>query len=182
MFDNLRQDYARIKEIRKADSAFFWLECLLFENGFLAVLLYRIAHWFKVRRIPFFGPFFGRLGQLLTGVEIGPSAELGPGLFISHGFGTVIGGGVKIGERGFLLHQVTLGAASQERLEAMPEVGDDVFIGAGAKVIGGVKVGDRVFIGANALVSRDVPDDSRVLTTAGVSIEPLEGRRQTVEV
>ena len=73
MFDNLRQDYARIKQIRESSSPVFWLECLLFENGFLAVLLYRIAHWFKVRRIPFLGPFFGRLGQLLTGVEIGPA-------------------------------------------------------------------------------------------------------------
>ncbi len=174
MLDNIRHDYARIREIRESTSPLFLFECLLFENGFVAVLFHRMAHWFKSRGVPFLGPFFGRCGQLLTGVEIGPGAVIGPGLFISHGWGTVIGGETRIGKRAFLLQQVTLGAPSQGRLAQMPTVGDDVFIGAGAKVIGDVRVGDRVFIGVNAVVTCDVPSDSKVVSTAEVRITPRE--------
>ena len=71
MLDNIRQDYARCRQIRRSRSPFFLVECLLFENGFQAILLHRVAHWFKSHSIPFFGPFFGRLAQFLTGVEIG---------------------------------------------------------------------------------------------------------------
>ena len=162
MFDNLRQDYSRIREIRGSRSSLFWLECLLFENGFNAVLLYRIAHGFKSRRIPFMGPFFARLSQIITGVEIGPAAMIGPGLFISHGEGVVIGGGVKIGRNAFLLQQVTIGATSQARIDQMPVLGDDVFVGAGARVLGGVRIGSHVKIGANSVVTENVPDHSRV--------------------
>ena len=181
MFDNLRQDYRRIREIRNSNSWFFWLECLLFENGFNAVMLYRIAHWFKSRRIPFFGPLFGRISQILTGVEIGPGARIGPGLFISHGYGTVIGGEVEIGERAFILQQVTLGAPSQERATQMPRVGDDVFLAAGAKIIGPVTLGDSVFVGAGAVVAQDVPSHSRVVSTASIRVDPLPTEPNSVD-
>ena len=84
----------------------------------------------------------------------------------------MIGGGVRLGARAFLLQQVTLGAPAPtpDRQERMPRIGDDVFLGAGAKVIGEVEIGDRVFIGANALVTCDLADDSRVLCRQDLDI------------
>ncbi len=172
MFDNLRHDAARLRLIKSKPFPWYVLESLLFENGFQAVVLYRLAHWFKRRGIPFFGPFFARLSLWLTGVDIAPGATIGPGLFIGHGVGLVIGDRVRLGANAHLLHGVTLGAPSVSRLEQMPVVGDEVFIGAGAKIIGGVRVGHNVFIGANALVTEDVPDDCRVVAAAGIQILP----------
>lgn len=159
---NLGADLDRLRELRPARSTFVLLiESLLFNNGFLAVVLYRIAYWFKSRRIPMLGPLFGRLQTLLTGVEIAPGAEIGPGLMISHGHGIVIGQWAKLGRNATLMQQVTLGAPSIGRLDQMPQVGDDVFIGAGARLIGGITVGDGAKIGTNAVVTRDVPAGGR---------------------
>jgi serine O-acetyltransferase len=143
---------------------------VLFENGYQAVVTYRVASWFKHRGIPLFGPLFARWGLFLTGVDISPGAVIGPGLRISHGTGIVIGNGARLGCDALLLHQVTLGAASDRRIGEMPTVGDRVFIGAGAKLIGGITVGDDVFIGVNAVVARDVPSNSKVTSAAGVDV------------
>ncbi len=170
MLDNLRRDTRRLREIKTKPFPFYVLESLLFENGYQAVVAYRLASWFKHRRIPFFGPLFARMGLFFTGVDISPGAVIGPGLFISHGTGIVIGNGVRIGDDAVLLHQVTLGAPSTRRIGEMPTVGDRAFIGAGAKLIGGVTVGDDVFIGVNAVVASDVPSHSKVTCGAGVEV------------
>ena len=175
MLDNIRRDTRRLREIKKKAFPFYVIESLLFENGYQAVVAYRIASWFKHRRIPLLGPLFARLGLLFTGVDISPGAVIGPGLRISHGNGIVIGNGTRIGADALLLHQVTLGAASDRRIGEMPTLGDRIFIGAGAKVIGGVTVGDDVFIGVNAVVTGDVPSRSKVTCAAGVEVvtEPM---------
>lgn len=170
MLDNLREDTRRLKEIKTKPFPWYVIESLLFENGYQAVVLHRIAHWFKARGIPMLGPLVARLNQFLTGVDIGPGAEIGPGLRIAHGNGIVIGGYAKIGRNALLLHQVTIGAPSPERVAKMPVIGDGVFIGAGAKVIGEIRVGHDVFIGVNAIVARDVPDGSRVLCKSGIDV------------
>ena len=170
MLDNLKRDTRRLRETKSRPSPFYVLESLLFENGYQAVVAYRLASWFKHRRIPLLGPLFARLGLLLTGVEISPAAVIGPGLMISHGSGIVIGGDARIGADAMLMHQVTLGAASTRRLDEMPTVGDRVFIGAGAKLIGGITVGDDVFIGVNAVVATDVPSRSKVTSGAGIEV------------
>ncbi|MEM7354159.1 MAG: DapH/DapD/GlmU-related protein [Acidobacteriota bacterium] len=167
---NLRRDTQRLREIKKKRFPFYVLESLLFENGYQAVVLYRIASWFKHRRIPLFGPLFARLSLFLTGVDIAPGAVIGPGLRISHGTGLVIGDSARLGADATLLHQVTLGAPSHRRLGDMPQVGDRVFIGAGAKLIGGITVGDDSFIGVNAVVTRNIPARSKVVTKAGIAV------------
>ena len=166
MLDNLAADTRRLKLNRKGAFPWYVIEALLFDNGYQAVVAYRVASWFKRHDIPLFGPFFARLGLFVTGVDIAPGAEIGPGLIISHGTGLVIGSHTKIGERAILLHQVTLGAPDVGRLEEMPRIGDDVYIGAGAALIGGITVGDRVAIGINTIVTEDVPDDTRVVLEA----------------
>jgi serine O-acetyltransferase len=162
MLDHLRQDYRRLATYRERSGFVFANELLLFDNGFQAVVLYRIARWFKTRRIPFFGATCARLSIGLTGVDINPNAELGPGLVISHGVGLVIGGGVVAGRDLLLHHLVTLGAPTPSRLGQMPRIGDGVSIGAGALVIGGVEIGDRAFLGAGTLITGDVPAESKV--------------------
>jgi serine O-acetyltransferase len=170
MLDNLREDTRRLRMIKTKPYPWYVIESLLFENGYQAVVLHRIAHWFKSRRIPVLGPFFARLNQFLTGVDISPGAVIGPGLLISHGWGIVVGGYARIGRNAILLHQVTIGSPDPSRIEAMPAIGDGVFIGAGAKVIGPIAVGDDVFIGVNAIVTRDIPSGSRVLCKAGIEV------------
>lgn len=180
MLDNLKRDTRRLREVKKKAFPFYVLESLLFENGYQAVVLHRVAAWFKHRRIPVLGPFFARLSLFLTGVDIAPAAVVGPGLRISHGSGIVIGNEVRIGADATLLHQVTLGAPSDRRVEHMPTLGDRVFIGAGAKLIGSITVGDDVFIGANAVVTRDIASGSKVITRAGISVTGPDRRDDNV--
>lgn len=170
MFDNLRHDARRLEMIKAKRWPWYVVESLLFENGFQAVVLHRVAHWFKAQGVPFFGPFFHRLSIWLTGVDIAPGARIGPGLFIGHGVGLVVGDAARIGERAMLLHQVTIGSPAVDRRGEMPTLGDDVFVAAGAKLIGGIAVGDGAMIGVNAVVTEDVPAGARVISRAEVEI------------
>lgn len=170
MFPNLRQDVARLRESKSKPFPWYVIESLLFENGFQAVVLYRIAHWFKRLGIPVFGPFFGRLSLFLTGVDIAPAAEIGPGLRISHGTGIVIGHRARLGAGATLLHNVTLGGRSAKRPDEMPMIGDHVFLGAGSSILGAVEIGDHVFVGSGAMVMEDVPAHSKVVATGGIEV------------
>jgi serine O-acetyltransferase len=172
MLTNLREDTRRLKMIKSKAFPWYVIESLLFETGYQAVVLYRIAHWFKSRGVPVLGPLFARLGQFLTGVDISPGAVIGPGLLISHGTGLVVGGWARIGRDAILLHGVTIGSPSPGRIERMPVIGDNVFIGAGAKIIGEITLGDDVFIGVDAIVTRDIPSGSRVLCASGIEVTP----------
>jgi serine O-acetyltransferase len=170
MFDNLRVDTRRLREIKTKPAPWYVLESLLFESGYQAVVLHRIAHWFKRHRIPVLGPACARWNQLLTGVDIAPAAEIGAGLRIAHGTGIVIGNGVKIGRDCLIMHGVTLGAKTTASIGEMPTIGDRVVLGAGAAVVGGVTIGDDVFIGVHALVTGDVPSRSKVVAASGVEL------------
>ena len=171
MFANLTQDTRRLREIKSKPYPFYVLESLLFENGYQAVVMHRIAHWFRRRGIPVFGPLVARVSLFLTGVDIAPEAVIGPGLRIAHGVGLVIGNKARLGAQATLLHQVTIGAPSTRRITEMPQLGDDVFVAAGARLIGGITIGDRVFIGANTVLTRDVPSDAKVAIAAEPQID-----------
>lgn len=170
MFATLRQDARRLSELKARKYPWCIFEAVLLDNGFQAVVLHRLAHWFRSRGVPVLGPLVARLNLFLTAVDISPAAEIGPGLAIGHGVGLVVGGGAKIGAGAMLLHQVTIGAPSLRRLEQMPVLGDRVFVGAGARIIGGVTIGDDVFIGTNAIVTESVPAGCKVVATAAVAI------------
>jgi serine O-acetyltransferase len=176
MFDNLRHDTRRMREIKTKPFPGYVIESLLFENGYQAVVLHRIAHAFKRRRIPFLGPFFHRLSIFLTGVDIAPAAEVGPGFRISHGVGIVIGNGVRIGPGCMLMQCVTLGAPTQARIDEMPQLGENVTIGAGAAVIGKVKIGSNVLIALGSVVTTDVGDDCKVAPSMELRIVPRTRR------
>ncbi len=172
MAGDLRRDIARLQNVGRLKYPWNVLEALLFDNGFQAVVIYRFARWFKRHGIPFLGPAISRFGTFLTGAEISPSAEIGPGLRISHGVGIVVGGQARIGSGAVLLHQVTLGSPSEGRVDEMPTLGDDVFVAAGAKLIGRIKIGDGVIIGPNCVVTRDIPEGSKVLPGGGIKVLP----------
>jgi len=172
MWDNLRADTRRLREIKTKPAPWYVVESLLFENGYQAVVLHRLAHWFKAHRIPVFGPAIARYSHFLTGVDIAPAAKIGPGLRIAHGTGIVIGNAVEIGAGCLLMHGVTLGAPTLSRIGDMPKLGDRVTVGAQASVIGPVAVGDDAFIGAHALVTRDVPAGCRVTVKVELEMRP----------
>jgi len=176
MLDNLRADTRRLLVIKSKPFPWYVLESLLFETGYQAVVLHRIAHWFKRHGVPALGPAVARCNQFLTGVDIGPAAQIGPGLLIVHGQGIVVGGHARIGRNATLLQQVTIGSPSPDHRERMPVIGDDVFLGAGAKLIGAITVGDGSLIGVNAVVTQDVPAGSRVIVRGGLDVSP---RRET---
>ena len=172
MFANLREDTRRLRAIKSKPFPWYVLESLLLENGYQAVVLFRIASWFKRHRIPVLGPLVGRVSLWLTSVDISPGAEIGPGLLISHGQGIVIGRWARIGANATLMQQVTLGASSVKRIQEMPQLGDGVLVGAGARLIGGISIGDGALIGPNAVVLQDIAAGSRVLAGGGLEIKP----------
>lgn len=170
MLANLGEDTRRMREIKSKGFPWYVLESALFENGYQAVVLHRIAHWFRSRGIPLFGPLVARTSLFLTGVDISPEAVIGPGLRIAHGVGLVIGNKAEIGSGATLLHQVTIGARSTRRMGEMPSIGDDVFVAAGARIVGGIDVGSHVFIGMNTVVTEDVPSHSKVSSASTTTV------------
>jgi len=180
MFDSLRHDTRRLRETKTRSAPWYVLESLLFDTGYQAVVLHRLASWFKRHRIPALGPAVARWNQFVTGVDISPAAELGPGLRISHGTGIVIGYAARVGRDCLLMQNVTLGAPTIGRLGDMPTIGDRVILGAGCAVIGRVSVGDDCFVGALALVTADVPPNTKVVA-AGGELRPRRGGSEPAE-
>ena len=95
--------------------------------------------------------------RMVHGIEIHPAANIGKRLFIDHGMGVVIGETAVIGDDCTMYHGATLGGTGKEHCKRHPTVGNNVMIGAGAKVLGNISIGDNAKIGANAVVTRDVP-------------------------
>jgi serine O-acetyltransferase len=126
---------------------------VLLTDGTLAMILYRLMQWSRRYRLLPLELFFNKLNAVCCNCIIGRGAEFGPGFVLVHATGVVINGQVRGGARVHIEHQVTVGA---ERRQS-PVLGDDVFLGAGAKVIGAVTIGEGARIGANAVVVRDLP-------------------------
>lgn len=122
-------------------------------DGTASMILYRLMQWSRRRRLAPLEMLFNKLNSALCGCVIGRGAEFGPGLVLIHSWGVVINGAVRAGCRIHLEHQVTIGAERRQT----PMLGDDIFIGAGARVLGGIQIGDGARIGANAVVLADVP-------------------------
>ncbi len=135
-------------------------------DGTAAMVLYRLMQGARRAHLPALEMLFNKLNTTLGGCIIGRGAEFGPGFVLIHAQGVVINGAVRGGADVKIEHQVTIGAEGRES----PVLGDGVFVGAGAKIIGAVTVGDRARIGANAVVVRDVPPET---TAVGVPAKVL---------
>jgi len=139
------------------------LEVALCYPGFHAILFYRTAHWLWERDIKLLGRFMSHLGRFFTGIEIHPGATIGKEFFIDHGMGVVIGETAEIGNHVTLYHGVTLGGTTWNTGKRHPTLGDNVVVGAGAKILGPVTVGDGAAVGSNAVVVKDVPPGHTVV-------------------
>jgi serine O-acetyltransferase len=165
VFGKIRRDIQAVRERDPAARSTF--EVLLCYPGVHALALHRVAHavWRRGWTIP--ARFLSHIARFLTGIEIHPAARLGPGLFIDHGMGVVIGETAEVGENVTLLQGVTLGGTSLKREKRHPTLGDNVVVGAGAKIIGAFKIGDGSRIGAGSVVVREVPANSVVVGVPG---------------
>lgn len=174
MFNSISRDFKAALE--RDPAATSRLEVFFTYSGFHALLAYRVAHWLLRHKIPFFPRFLSQTARWLTGVEIHPGAKIGTGFFIDHGMGVVIGETTEIGDYVTLFQGVTLGGTGKERGKRHPTLGNHVVVGAGAKVLGGIRIGDNVKVGANAVVLRSVPPNSTVVGNPG-RIVKTDGER-----
>jgi serine O-acetyltransferase len=126
---------------------------VLLTDGTMAMIYYRLMQWSRRWRLLPLEMILNKLNAICCNCIIGRGADFGPGFVLIHSTGVVINGKVKGGANFHVYHQVTLGSDRQ----GAPVIGDDVFIGAGAKIIGPVTIGDGVRIGANAVVVHDLP-------------------------
>ncbi len=148
------------------------LEVLLCYPGVHAVMWHRLSHWLWQRGLRLLGRFSSHIARWLTGIEIHPAAKLGRRFVIDHGMGVVIGETAEVGNDCYFYHQVTLGVArASGGGKRHPTVGNNVIIGAGAKVLGPIRVGDNARVGSNAVVLDNVPDDT---TVVGIPARPVD--------
>ena len=178
-FEHLKNDIATIKE--RDPAARSNAEIVLLYSGLHAMIAYRIAnklykseHYFSARMI-------SQIARRMTGIEIHPGATIGSGLFIDHGMGVVIGETAEIGNNCTLYQGVTLGGTGKDSGKRHPTLGDNVLVGAGAKVLGPVNIGSGAKIAAGAVVLKDVPEDStavgipaKIVRTGGTKVELLD--------
>jgi serine O-acetyltransferase len=151
------------------------LEALTYP-GLHAIWYHRVAHWLHARGLVLMARYLSQVSRMRTGIEIHPGAKIGPGLFIDHGMGVVIGETAEVGADVTKYQGVTLGGTGKERGKRHPTIGDGVVLGTGAKVLGDITVGDRCKIGAGAVVVRSVPPDCTVVGVPG-RVVWRDGRR-----
>ena len=142
-------------------------EVLLCYSGLHAIWIYRLTHWLWRRKLRLLARLLSQLARGLTGIEIHPGARIGPGFFIDHGMGVVIGETAEVGADVTIYHGVTLGGTSLARGKRHPTLGDRVVVGAGAKLLGAIEIGDDCRIGANSVVVKSVPANSVVVGVPG---------------
>ncbi len=143
------------------------LEVLLCYPGLHAIWAHRLSHRLWGNGYKLLARILSQTMRLITGIEIHPGATLGHGFFIDHGMGVVIGETAEVGSNVTLYHGVTLGGTSLHKVKRHPTIGDNVVIGAGAKVLGAITIGNNSRIGANAVVIKSTPPDSVVVGVPG---------------
>ncbi len=147
-----------VESVKKRDpAARNTFEILLTYSGLHAIISYRVAHWFYLKKFYTVARAISQIGRFFTGVEIHPGAKIGKGLFIDHGSGVVIGETAEIGDNCLIYQGVTLGGTGKEKGKRHPTLGNNVMVGSGARVLGPFKVGDNAKIAANAVVLEEVP-------------------------
>jgi serine O-acetyltransferase len=183
----LRRDVARQLE-RPEPTTFQAVTCLVQYRGMQATAAYRLARWCACHHLRIMAEVLSRVSQLLFTVDIAYQADIGPGFVLRHPADIVIGRGCRVGCDVTMFNGVTLGnrfSGSADRPDGSPIIGDRVFIGTGAKILGPVEVGSGATVGANAVVTRSVPpgavvagNPSRIVAGAGKA-KPVEHREDT---
>jgi len=164
-FKTIKEDIKTIYENDPAAKNIF--EVLFCYPGLQALIMHRIAHKLNYWGIPFLPRFISYLTRIFTGIEIHPNARIGKRFFIDHGEGVVIGETAIIGDDVLIYQQVTLGGTGKDSGKRHPTLGNNVIVGAGAKVLGNIIIGDHVRIGAGSVVVDNVPEHSTVVGIPG---------------
>lgn len=169
----LRELWQLAKSIQEQDPARpSLLEVFLCYPGLQAVFSHRMSHFLYKHGWRLWARLLSQLSRHFTGIEIHPGAKIGHGLFIDHGLGVVIGETAEIGNNVTIFHSVTLGGTGKDTGKRHPTVGDNVFIGAGAKILGPITIGNGSKIGAGAVVVRPVPPGATVVGVPARIVRP----------
>jgi serine O-acetyltransferase len=176
VLEDLRRDIRVVLE--RDPAARSTLEVLLCYPGVHALALHRVAHRLWLGRWRTVARFVSHVSRFVTGIEIHPGARIGRGLFLDHGMGVVIGETAEVGDNVTLLQGVTLGGTSTRREKRHPTLGDNVVVGAGAKIIGAFRIGEGSRIGAGSVVVREVPPNCVVVGVPG-RVTFRDGQRVT---
>ena len=178
--DNTQKEFQEtVQAVRERDpAARSTAEILLLYSGVHAIMAHRLAHNLQKNKHYFAARTVSQAARHLTGIEIHPGATIGKNFFIDHGAGVVIGETTEIGDNCTLYQGVTLGGTGKDVGKRHPTLGNNVMVGAGAKVLGPIKLGDNSKIAANAVVLHEVPEDStavgipaKVVRRGGVKIK-----------
>jgi len=174
--------YADIRAAQKRDpAAKSFLEIILLYPGLHALVYHRIAHALYKIRLFFLARLLSQGCRFFTGIEIHPGAKIGKRFFIDHGLGVVIGETAIVGDDVLLYQGATLGGTGIVKGKRHPTIGNNVVIGAGAKVLGNIVIGDNSYIGANAVVVKDVPPNSTVVGVPG-RITKQDGKKMDFDL
>lgn len=175
MFNNLRYDIKNVLDKDPASRSAF--EVFLLYPSIHVTIMYRLAHKLYSRKMFLAARMLSQFARFITGIEIHPGAKIGKGLFIDHGAGVVIGETAEIGDNVTMYHGVTLGGTGKEKGKRHPTVGNNVVIGAGAKLLGPITIGNNAKIGANAVVLENVPAGS---TAVGIPSRIIYKKPKTI--
>ncbi len=177
--DEIRADVESVKA--RDPAAKNGVEIVLLYSGVHAIFAYRVSHKLYLSKHYFSARLISQLAKFLTGIEIHPGATIGKGLFIDHGTGVVIGETAEIGDNCTLYQGVTLGGTGKDVGKRHPTLGNNVMVGAGAKVLGPFKIGDNAKIASNAVVLDEIPADStavgipaRVIKRGGRKVDNMD--------
>lgn len=181
MFKNLKYDLNKVMENDPAARS--KIEVFLLYPTIHALIAYRIAHYFYTKKLFFLARFISQISRFFTGIEIHPGAKIGRGLVIDHGMGVVIGETAEIGDDVLLYHGVTLGGTGKDKGKRHPTLGNNVVIGAGAKVLGPIYIGSNSKIGANSVVLKDVPEGATAVGIPAKNIIKIkEEKSEIIEI
>ena len=179
MFSRLKEDIRCIKD--RDPAARSTLEILFLYPGFRAVRMYRRAHWCFVHHLFFFARLISQRCVHKTNIEIHPGAQIGRRFFIDHGTGVVIGETAVIGDDCILYQGVTLGGTGKDTGKRHPTLGNNVLVGAGAKVLGPLIIGDNSNVAAGSIVLSDIPANctavgipAKIVKQDGIRIDRLD--------
>lgn len=157
----LKEIWRDVKAVQERDpAARSALEVLLLYQGVHALIWHRIAHWFWIHDMRFIGRLISQIARFFTLIEIHPGAQLGSGILIDHGCGVVIGETTVVGDNCTIYQGVTLGGVGTKKGKRHPTIGNNVMIGAGAKILGAFEVGDNCQIAANAVLLKPLEENS----------------------
>ncbi len=160
--------YDNAKNIQKKDPACRnIIEVIILYPGFHILVFHKLAHFLYCHKILFLARLISQIGRFLTGIEIHPGAKIGKRLFIDHGMGIVIGETATIGNDCTIYHNATLGGTGKDKNKRHPDIGNNVMVGSGAKVLGPIKIGNNVKIGANAVVLENIESNTTVVGVPG---------------